>query len=385
MIELVRKRHEGDGWLVFEEVGDKPGLMRDRTADAIALGVWASKKYEAHLYEFKISREDVKREIRDPSKVEGVGKYCTYWWMAISDVKIINELIIPEAWGIVVKKPWGKDGEFRLHTIRKAPRQKPQPIGVMFAVSLIRNMAKNYINPSVHKKLTDELEALKYGPTSDVESEKDRLERKVINLERDMRRMTEMVERFEKNSGVKLGEPSWEYGNIGEAVRVALDMRERIDIGAIGGDIATLSTAAAELERRAKAIAEGAVALRGLVGMTEHTDKCRSNPRHSWSRGQCNCGAIPLSEVEKKLAANAPLTSSSGTPTLAVDCVYCRPDAFCAYHKPADPTSPTPFTFGPDDGEGSGGDSGRAGAHEQDAGRELRDQRAEVPHGESTP
>src|SRR5687767_7953632 len=102
MLDLIRKRHDGDGWIVFQELGDKPGIYADRTADAVALGVWASKKYEAHLYEIKISREDVKRELRDPSKVEGVGKYCTYWWLAISDEKIISDLVVPEAWGIVV-------------------------------------------------------------------------------------------------------------------------------------------------------------------------------------------------------------------------------------------------------------------------------------------
>lgn len=386
MIELVRKRHDGDGWIVFEELGDRPGLLRNRSADAVALGVWASTKYEAHLYEFKISREDVKRELRDPSKAEGVGQYCTYWWLAISDPKIINELVIPEAWGIVCKKKHGDKGDFRLVTLRKAPRLKPKPIGVHFAVSMIRNMAKRWVEPAKHRAVAEELDRLKHGDYEEQVKAGD-LEFKISELERQLRRQDEMIELFQNKSGVELGAPSWDYGNIGEAVRVVRQIQDagRQANGNVLPEIAMLSRTAEELESQARELARAAVSLRVIQGATDHAENCRS--RRSWGGGRCNCGLNPLSEVERKLAADAQISSPSGTPECAGlemagshrgnPCQYCG-------HTP-DPTSPTPFTFGPDDDEGSGGDRRSAGSPEQDAGVQLRDQRAEVPHGEPTP
>jgi len=63
MLDLVRKRHEGDGWLVFTELANAPGFGAKRYADAFALGVWQSTNYEGHLYEFKASRGDLRREL----------------------------------------------------------------------------------------------------------------------------------------------------------------------------------------------------------------------------------------------------------------------------------------------------------------------------------
>lgn len=308
MIDLVRKRHDGDGWIVFEELGDKPGLMRNRTADALALSVWASGKYEAHLYEFKISREDLKKELRDPTKVEAVGKYCAYWWLAVSDEKILNELIVPEVWGIVTKKPHGDKGEFRLHTLRKAPRQKPKDIGVHFAISMIRNMAKGWVSKADHGIVKEQLAAaldarsLPVPPdVRDKEMEIHRLERRVADLERG-------IKSFEEASGVTLGLHHWDYGHIGKAVKQALTLRERFETGSLKSDIAYLSNAARELELRAQQIAEAAVTLRDLGGeeMSTCARPCRKI-RTEWNLGDgpCTCGAQPLSEVERKLDASA--------------------------------------------------------------------------------
>jgi hypothetical protein len=366
MIDLVRKRHDGDGWLVFQEVGDKPGLNRDRTADAVALGVWASTKYEAHLYEFKSSRGDLVRELRDPSKAEGIGKYCTYWWLAVSDEKVISELVIPEAWGIVCRKKHGDKGDFRVVTLRKAPRLKPQPIGPMFAISLIRNMAKKWVSPKDHERVKAELEAAldsrNLPPPPDVA----KIQADLHTAERALKEIRDGIATFEDKSGVKLPTGrAWEYGHIGVAVKAALDLRERLETDAIRGDISYLSQAAGELEKRALQIAQAAVQLRGLGGeeLRACTPRCRS--QSSWGRGQCNCGAVPLSEVERKLAADAKIISPSGTPGPDANPLVRRLHAQASGH----------------DHEGGHIDRRCAGAPEQDAGPQLWDLSDEVPHG----
>ena len=239
MIDLVRKKHHGDGWLVFAEVGDKPGLFRNRIADGLALGVWASKHYEAHLYEFKESREDLKKELADPSKAEGVGKWCHFWWLAIRDEKLIEGLEIPKVWGIVT--PTVRGGSEMFKVLRKAPNLKPEPFGPMFAVSLLRNMAKKWTP-------THELEEFKEQLRNDIREELER-ERKYSKESTlaDYRRLARDVQEFERVSGVRIsqtpeyadeervdedGKPlpwsmgDWQIGRIAKAVRVVLEARD---------------------------------------------------------------------------------------------------------------------------------------------------------------
>lgn len=295
MLDLVRKRHDGEGWIVFEELGDKPGIYANRHADAVALGVWASHKFEAHLYEFKISREDVKREMRDPKKAEGVGKYCHYWWLAVDDVKRINDLVIPDAWGILVAKKHGDDRRLVVH--RKAPKLKPRPFDPLFAVSTIRNIRNRYIEPSAHKKLQEEMYQLQYGRT---DTETTDLEMKIHNLEREQRRTQEMIQRFETSAGITLGEPSWEWGSIGEAVAVVRKIREnQLARGDIRADVHRLSKAAEEMEGRAAELAEAAVLLRSLMASRDHSERCSS--QSGW-RGRCTCGVDPLSKIEREIS-----------------------------------------------------------------------------------
>lgn len=391
MIDLVRKRHDGDGWIVFEELGDKPGLYRNRTADAVALGVWASKKYEAHLYEFKISREDLKRELRDPKKAEGVGKYCHYWWIVVDDEKRLTDLAIPDIWGIMVVREDKVGGKVhrRLSVHRKAPKLTPQPFSHLFAVSAIRNIRKGYVDPTDHRKLEEELAEIKFGtkrqPTED-DLDKDE---QIAKLKRELQHMKDYVARFEERSGVKLDAPSWEWGNIGAAVSIVLELGEMQTHGRgdVRQHVAALSKASEEMEQQARELAKAAVTLRALAPSTECAASCPSRSR--WGRGRCNCGAQPLSEVERKIAGNAPISSSSSPPRcsfVVATGIHCGDPCeecgalSCSSLGTAPPAPPA--AVGSSDDEGSGVDRRCAGAPEQDAGVQLRDQCNEVPHGQ---
>lgn len=300
-LDLVRKRHEGDGWLVFSEVGDKPGYYANRHADALALGVWASTRYEAHLYEFKISREDLKRELRDPSKAEAVGKYCTYWWLVVESEKVLADLVVPDVWGILI--PTVRGGSRLLKVHRKAPKLEPKPFNPTFAMALIRNIAKGWTSPADHQRILAERDAAldkrNIAPPPDVEAKQaeiDLLTRKLKNLE-------EGIHRFHCESGVDLRNVDrYEHGNIGRAVKVAIELHRRMALGEIGDDIARLSATAHEFERRAHELAAAAVSLRSLLPTTDHAPQCRS--KSAWGRSECSCGAVPLSEAERKLASD---------------------------------------------------------------------------------
>lgn len=372
LFELVRTRHDGDGWIVFSELASSVGFNAKRTADAVALGVWQSNKYEAHLYEFKISREDLKRELRDPTKAEGVGKYCHYWWIVVDDAKRLNDLVIPDVWGILIAKKHG-DGH-RLVVHRKAPKLKPKDFTPGFVVSCIRNIRKGFVDPVEHNKVKGELDELKFGtPRVLTDEEKDEHEQ-LLKVSRELKQIKEHVARFEQESGVKLGAASWDWGPIGKAVKVVLELGERSHArGDIGASVYRLSEAAERMEDAAHALAKDAVALRSLMASRECPPHCQS--RSGWGAGRCNCGANPLSEVERKLAADASLPSTSSS-----DCFVAAAPTAIALATESSPPALKQWAW-KDDDEGGGSNSGRAGQDQQDAGGELRDIGDEVPNG----
>lgn len=355
MNDLIRKRHAGDGWFVFEELGDKPGLQHRRRADMAALGIWASTKYEFHLYEEKISREDVKREMRDSTKVDGVGKYAHYWWLVVSDLKIIADLVIPDAWGILV--PGTRGGSRMLTVHRKAPRLKPKPFSESFVVSLIRNMAKTWVAPDKHRALEEELYKLKHPP---VTAEESAARQEEYDLKTKYDRLVKAVDAFEAASGVDMKavrDGSWRVKDLGAAVKLAIDLDDSIGRANFRGDIERLVRTASDYSHLAEVAAKRATALRTLLGETEHTPHCYR--QQSFGKGACSCG-VEMSEVERKLAGDVRVG-----------------DGEAALQAPVVATG--------DDDPRSGGHRGDAGKDVQDAGPVVRDLGDALPHGEPAP
>lgn len=209
MIDLIRKRHPGEGWIVFQELANGTGSRVRGWADAAALGVWPSSKYELHGYEVKNSREDVKREIRNPTKADNVGRYCHFWWLVLADKKLMEGLVIPNVWGILV--PRGKI----LRVVRPAPRtRKPQPFDAGFAASMIRNIAKTWVPQHEHERVRDASLATARG---EAQAE---VQRSASEEERKLRELRDKVERFKEASGIDIQGPNiWELGDVGRAVK----------------------------------------------------------------------------------------------------------------------------------------------------------------------
>lgn len=131
-ISAIRKRYSGPGWIVLDEVADATGGNVRRFADAIAYGIWPSNGLVLHGFEFKASRADLMNEIKDPSKSDGVGKYCDFWWLVVTDAKIIETVELPATWGVFVSK----NGV--LKKIKDAPQRVPMPLSRSFTAALLR-------------------------------------------------------------------------------------------------------------------------------------------------------------------------------------------------------------------------------------------------------
>lgn len=301
---LIQKRHAGDGWFVFSELRNQPGFGASRSADHAALGLWASTKYEFHLYEVKISRSDVIREMKDPTKANAVGKYAHHWWLVISDEKIIKDVLIPEAWGILV--PTVRGGSRMLTEYRKAPKLKPKPFDPLFCVAMLRNMATNWVTPAKHRELQEQLDRLstKREEDPDMRSELAQAKRRVEQLEA-------AITQFQELSGVDMDgvrEGRYRVAPLARAVKFALenDISEHPD--RIRHQVLRASREADEAMQHALSMARRAGALRELAGAPlRHTQQCMKE----WSgispaqkaATDCTCGA-EMSDVEKKLVPN---------------------------------------------------------------------------------
>ncbi len=224
MIDLIRKRHPSPSWIVVEELGNATGSYVNRHADAVAIGLWPSHGHELHGFEIKASRSDLKREFDDPSKADAVGKFCDFWWLVVTDLKILDGLAVPIAWGVLYPK--GK--VLRIH--QKAPKRDATAITRGFSAALIRKVCLSWVPKHEHEELkkTARDEAMKQL-TNDRAMERDIAVRELADLRK-------TIDRFQEHSGVDIaqryhddnmiGLSSWELEQIGTAVKIVREARE---------------------------------------------------------------------------------------------------------------------------------------------------------------
>lgn len=216
MIDLIRKRHAGEGWMVFTELANGTGYKVSRHADAAALGIWPSRGYELHGYEIKTSRGDVQKELNDPSKADAVGKYCDFWWLVIDDLKIIDGLVIPKTWGVLVPK----NQVLRIH--RKAPKRSSTPVDRAFVAAMLRNVTNTWVPKWEH-------EAFKQRANETAKAElKRQHEWEHDHSATELERLKAKVKVFQDASGVDI-DAIWNAGPIGEAVKLLDSIRYQTD------------------------------------------------------------------------------------------------------------------------------------------------------------
>ena len=155
-------------------------------------------------YEVKIARSDVQRELKDPSKAEAIGRFADEWWIVISDVSIIDGLVLPATWGVLAPR------KNVLHIVRKAKKLKPEPINRALLAALIRNVCGSWVpraqyNQLAHKQRAEMVRELERDSESVAEVSAQSL-----------KRLRETIEAFEKASGLSIHR--WDAGDIGAAV-----------------------------------------------------------------------------------------------------------------------------------------------------------------------
>jgi hypothetical protein len=251
LADLIRKRHEGPGWVVLHEVANGTGGNAKRRADAIAIGIWASHGHAIHGFEVKISRGDVQRELGAPWKSDAVGKFCDYWWLVISDPKIIDGLVIPETWGILAPK------NRVLRAIRKAPKLEAQPFNRSFFASLARNVVETWVPKHEHAAVK---EAAFATAKADLETERRNGREDAVAELADLKKR---IAEFESASGVRIDR--YQSGRIGDAVRYVLDARHDVGAKAVERDIRVLEQSSHHHEAIARRARQAIEALQQLT------------------------------------------------------------------------------------------------------------------------
>lgn len=207
----LAERYPAPQYAFLPQVRNSTGYSmrrRIRTADALALSLWASRGLEMHGFEIKTFRADWVNELKNPEKAEDIASFCHRWWI-VAPANLVREGELPSNWGLLVTKGSG------LVCKKDAPVLKPKQIDYAMLAGILRNVTGTMIPRIDIQKQIDE--ARKDG----IDSEKDRAK----YVRDDFAALQKRVREFEQASGVEIG-GRYSYTNaaeMGRAVKFVLD------------------------------------------------------------------------------------------------------------------------------------------------------------------
>lgn len=214
-------RYRGDDAEILFGVRNDAGFRADRTADAIAIGLWPSTGCYLQGFEIKVARSDWLRELKDGAKSEAFMPYMDFWWL-VAPREVVKDEELPPGWGLLV--PVGED---KLRVARQATRNespKPMPRGMLAA--LVKRA-------STRKALKEELAASYREGVKDGRAQASRSQNWDVERARGLR---EQVERFAKETGIQV-EGFWEHAALRQAYALVksgghLDLSKRLGYAA---------------------------------------------------------------------------------------------------------------------------------------------------------
>lgn len=142
LTRLLAVRFPSPGWIFLPELADHIGYEHGRklyVADAVAFCPWPSRGFVTHGFEMKVSRSDWLRELKDPAKGDGFGKYCNYWWLVVSDPNIVKDGELPDTWGLMLPT------QAKLQVLAKARRRNALPMDPTMFASILRVLSSRYV------------------------------------------------------------------------------------------------------------------------------------------------------------------------------------------------------------------------------------------------
>lgn len=131
----MRAQYAAPEWALMMGVGNATGFGCKGWADAIAMSLWPSRGLALHGFEFKASRGDWKKELKNPEKAEKIAKYCDYWFL-VCPPGIYEGQEVPLNWGVLELSARG------LRTKVQAVRLSPEPLDRAFLAAMLRRASE---------------------------------------------------------------------------------------------------------------------------------------------------------------------------------------------------------------------------------------------------
>lgn len=218
MLKLLRRRYgaeqgNGPAYAFVEGVRNDAGFNASRTIDAMAMSLWPSRGLLLSAFEIKTARSDWLRELRDPSKAEAFQRYVDFFYLVVSDEKIVALGELPSTWGLMAPRGGG------IGVVVEAPRlQGAQPMSRGMLAALLRQAGVAASRPPdeiSEARLEGYHEGLDAG-RQDQRSQVERLSERNTEM---LRREREFDRRVGADFTSLQGKPDSFY----EAVKAALD------------------------------------------------------------------------------------------------------------------------------------------------------------------
>lgn len=205
----VRARFCSPEWATFFEVGDATGGRHRRWADAVAMNLYPSRGLSIHGFEFKISRSDWQRELKDPTKSAPVQQYCNHWWI-VTTPDIVRDGELPPTWGLYELQANGS-----LRQKVAAPALQPIQVTKEFVAAMLRRASEvdeSEVKAAVQKEV-ERLRAL----------DDQRIEREIQRRTRDIDQVMKKVAEIKEHCGIDLLYGYEDPAAIGKTMRLLLD------------------------------------------------------------------------------------------------------------------------------------------------------------------
>lgn len=204
---LWNRYTEKGEYVVLFDVPDIVGINQRRRCDAVAIGMWQSTDHLIHGFEVKVSRSDWLRELKSVTKADPFIERCDRWWLVTGDASIAKPGEIPEAWGWMAATRSG----LRIQRPAKALPQDEHRIKRLWAFALIRRAAERDFKGA-------EFQAELAKQRAQIERDAQwRIDREIANAAPKYESLKKLVDDFERESGMKLGD--WRLGNVGKLAR----------------------------------------------------------------------------------------------------------------------------------------------------------------------
>lgn len=194
---------------MLREVRNATGYARrERYADAVVVSTWPSRGLWLAGVEVKVARSDWRKELEQPEKSAPIQKYCDFWWVA-APAGVVELGEVPETWGYVEV---GRSCK----TVVKAPRLKPEPLGLAFLASILRKVEESQgaIAAVARREAREELqEELSNARKERHEATNQGSENTILKA--DVEQLKKTLEAYEKATGIQ----PHELGRYGDPAR----------------------------------------------------------------------------------------------------------------------------------------------------------------------